>query len=97
MSGLDQPDDEPDEILSDFLEPEQALGQPTSQVRQQTDQSTLSGTEWNVYLHHPHGTVEHIVGPFPDEEQAKSEMDSQKCFGLFPESKGYCWECREEP
>jgi len=43
-----------------------------------------------------HGTVEHIAGPFSDEEQAKSEMNSQMDFGLFPEFKGYQWECRED-
>ena len=52
--------------------------------------------EWNVYLHHPRGTVEHIAGPFSDEEQAKSETTIQMNFGLFPESKGYQWECRKD-
>ena len=51
---------------------------------------------WSIYLHHPRGTVECIAGPFPDVEQAQQEMNSQKGFGLFPEAKGYSWECREE-
>lgn len=52
--------------------------------------------EWNVYLHHPRGTVEHIAGPFSDEEQAKSEINTQMNFGLFPEFKGYKWECKQD-
>lgn len=63
---------------------------------QQVNQKAPSRSEWNVYLHHPRGTVEHIAGPFCDEEQAKSEINSQMDFGLFPEFKGYQWECRED-
>jgi len=65
--------------------------EPYSQGKQQINQKA-SRSEWNVYLHHPRGTVEHIAGPFSDEEQAKSEMNSQMDFGLFPEFKGYQWE-----
>ncbi len=70
---------------------------PALQGKQQLDQSGPSKDEWNVYLHHPRGTVEQVAGPFPDQEQAQSEINSQMEFGLFPESKGYRWECREEP
>lgn len=52
--------------------------------------------EWNVYLHHPRGTVERVAGPFSDEEQAKGEIDTQMSFGLFSEAKGYQWEYRGE-
>jgi hypothetical protein len=69
--------------------------EPHSQGKQQINQKA-SRSEWNVYLHHPRGTVEHIAGPFSDEEQAKSEMNSRMDFGLFPEFKGYQWECRED-
>jgi len=68
----------------------------SSQAQQQVTQSTPSRRGWNVYLHHPRGTVEHIGGPFADEEQANSEMNSQIAFGLFPASKGYKWECRKD-
>lgn len=64
--------------------------------KQQVNQLALSSSEWNVYLHHPRGTVEQIAGPFSDEEQAKSAMNTQMEFGLFPEFKGYKWECRED-
>jgi len=67
-----------------------------SQVQQHVTQSIPSRRGWNVYLHHPRGTVEHIGGPFSNEEQAKSEMASQMSFGLFPSSKGYQWECRKD-
>lgn len=68
----------------------------TSQAQQQVTQSIPSRRGWNLYLHHPRGTVEHIAGPFADEEQANSEMNSQMSFGLFPASKGYKWECRKD-
>jgi len=68
----------------------------THKGKQQINQKA-SRSEWNVYLHHPRGTVEHIAGPFSDEEQAKSEMNSQMDFGLFPEFKGYQWECEKTP
>jgi hypothetical protein len=71
-------------------------GAPHSLGKQQVNQKSPSTSEWNVYLHHPRGTVEHIAGPFSDEEQAKSEMNTQMDFGLFPEFKGYQWECRED-
>lgn len=67
-----------------------------SQTQQQVIKSAPSRRGWNVYLHHPRGTVEHIGGPFSDEEQAKSEMNSQMAFGLFPGSKGYKWECTKD-
>ena len=69
---------------------------PHSLGKQQINQKGTSRREWNVYLHHPRGTVEHIAGPFCDQEQAKSEMNSQMDFGLFPESKGYQLELRED-
>lgn len=69
---------------------------PHSIAKQQVNQKSRSRREWNVYLHHPRGTVERVAGPFSDEEQAKSEINTQMNFGLFPEFKGYQWECREE-
>jgi len=57
----------------------------------------LALPQWNVYLLHPRGTVERIAGPFPTELEAEAERDSQMSFGLFPKSKGYRFECREEP
>lgn len=71
-------------------------GKQNSRRLQQVNQKAPSKSGWNVYLHHPRGTVEHIAGPFCDEEQAKSEMNSQMEFGLFPEFRGYQWECRED-
>lgn len=65
-------------------------------TKQQINQLAISSSEWNVYLHHPRGTVEQIAGPFSGEEQAKSAMITQMEFGLFPEFKGYRWECRED-
>lgn len=71
--------------------------QPIPQVQQSVGHHrTSSGTEWNVYLHHPRGTVERIGGPFADEAEARKEMSFQMSFGLFPESKGYQWECKAE-
>jgi len=57
----------------------------------------LALAQWHVYLLHPRGTVEWIAGPFPTELEAEAERDSQMSFGLFPKSKGYRFECREEP
>lgn len=76
--------------------PEAIAPTSTLQGNQQVDKSQPTATEWNVYLHHPRGTVELIEGPFADQEQAKSQIISAASFGLFPESKGYKWECRAE-
>jgi len=67
-----------------------------SQEQQPVTQNAPSRRGWNIYLYHPRGTVEHIGGPFLDEEQAQIEMNSQMEFGLFPGSKGYQWECRKD-
>lgn len=89
LSELDDIDDEPDEILSDFLEPELP-------PQQQAEPSLVSKPGWSVYLYHPRGTVERIAGPFSHEAEARNEMTSQMDFGLFPEAKGYVWQCKEE-
>lgn len=73
----------------------EAIATTALQGNQQVDKSQPTAT-WNVYLHHPRGTIELIEGPFSDQEQAKSQIISAASFGLFPESKGYKWECRAE-
>lgn len=103
---LDQPRQQPEiqdvptgeELLSlnRIASRPEAIAVPTTlQGNQQVDKRQPTPT-WNVYLHHPRGTVELIEGPFADQEQAKSQIILAASFGLFPESKGYRWECRAE-
>jgi len=74
-----------------------AVGQYLQPSPSQLPPGDSARTEWNVYLRHPRGTIERIAGPFPTELEAEAARDSQMSFGLFPEAKGYWFECREEP
>jgi len=56
--------------------------QPRS-TKQQVNQLALSNWQWNVYLHHPRGTVRQIAGPFSDIRSRKKKKKRQATNGIW--------------